>query len=163
MRHPIGALGVLLVILTFAPAAIARVDVVQTPSPALKLDWPAQGTLTDEFGPRWGRLHAGIDIGILQSLRLEAATGGVVRKTGYIRGYEGYGNVVVLDAGNGYRLLYAHLSRVYAKPGQLVERGDLLGLAGCTGSCTGTHLHLEVHKNGRALDPLRFMRRYNAR
>ena len=134
------------------------------PEPAgpLELAWPAKGRLTDGYGPRWGRLHAGIDIGILRSLRLRAAADGVVRKTGYVRGYAGYGQVVVLDVGRGFKLLYAHLSRVGVRPGQRVEAGQKLGLAGCTGSCTGTHLHFEVHKRGRALDPMPFLQRYTA-
>ena len=102
----------------------------------LALAWPAKGRITDDFGPRWGRQHRGIDIGVLRSLRLVAAEDGVVRKTGYLRGYEGYGQVVLLDVGRGFRLLYAHLSRVDVRRGERVEAGERLGLAGCTGSCT---------------------------
>ena len=147
-----------------APAALtksmrtARVAVKVAPA-ALELAWPAKGTLTDGFGPRWGRQHRGIDIGILTSLRLTAATGGVVRQAGYMRGYEGYGNVVILDVGRGTTLMYAHLSRIDVRRGDLVEKGQRLGLAGCTGSCTGTHLHFEVHQKGRAVNPLPFLHR----
>lgn len=160
------ALVLTLAIVAPAPAALTRSATSATPlrtvaPQGLTLAWPAKGTLTDGFGPRWGRQHRGLDIGILRSLRLTAAESGVVRQTGYLRGFEGYGNVVVLDVGRGFRLLYAHLSRVDVKRGDLLERGDRVGLAGCTGSCTGTHLHFEVHKRGRAVNPLPLLRRYN--
>jgi murein DD-endopeptidase MepM/ murein hydrolase activator NlpD len=145
---------------TATPAAPTKAVRAAKPAGPLALAWPAKGRLTDDFGPRWGRQHRGIDIGILRTLRLRAAADGVVRKTGYIRGYEGYGQVVILDVGRGFKLLYAHLSRVDVRRGQHLERGQRLGLAGCTGSCTGTHLHFEVHKRGRALDPMPFLQRY---
>jgi murein DD-endopeptidase MepM/ murein hydrolase activator NlpD len=81
----------------------------------------------------------------------------VVTATGYLGGYEGYGNVVIVDLGGGRENLYAHLSRVDVRPGDVVGQDELLGLAGCTGSCTGTHLHFELRLNGAPVDPLPFM------
>ena len=123
----------------------------------LILGTPAIGSLTDGFGPRWGRLHAGLDIGILRDLKVTAAAGGIVTATGYLPGYDGYGNVVTVDLGGGQENLYAHLSRVDVRPGERVESGQLLGLAGCTGSCTGTHLHFELRVDGKPVDPLPLM------
>jgi murein DD-endopeptidase MepM/ murein hydrolase activator NlpD len=116
--------------------------------------WPARGALTDGFGMRWGRLHSGIDIGVLSSLDVVAARAGVVTATGYLTGFEGYGNVVLVDLGRGLSTLYAHLSQVDVGIGQWVSDGQHLGLAGCTGSCTGTHLHFELRRGGTAVDPL---------
>ncbi|HSL64401.1 MAG TPA: M23 family metallopeptidase [Gaiellaceae bacterium] len=124
----------------------------------LVLGIPAVGTLTDGFGARWGRLHSGLDIGILRSLDVVAAAPGTVTATGYLAGYEGYGNVVIVDLGGGHENLYAHLSRVAVKLGQRVEAGQRLGEAGCTGSCTGTHLHFELRVDGEPVDPLPLMR-----
>ena len=124
----------------------------------LVLGTPAVGSLTDGFGTRWGRLHAGIDIGILRSLDVSAAAAGTVVATGYLAGYEGYGNVVIVDLGRGEENLYAHLSRVDVRAGSHVEAGQRLGLAGCTGSCTGTHLHFELRVNGAPVAPLPLMR-----
>ena len=118
------------------------------------LVWPAAGTITDGFGYRWGRLHSGLDIGILEHLEIVAAAPGVVTLTGYVTGFEGYGNVVITDDGEGMEMLYAHLSRVDVAPGQWLPAGDPVGLAGCTGSCTGTHLHFEVRRHGVPIDPL---------
>ena len=116
--------------------------------------WPALGTVTDGFGYRWGRMHTGLDIGILRRLEVVAAAAGAVTKTGYVTGFEGYGNVVVTDAGDGTEMLYAHLERVDVAVGQWVPAGDPIGIAGCTGSCTGTHLHFEVRRAGVPIDPL---------
>lgn len=138
--------------------AAASEPVAPEPEP-FSLRMPAFGQLTSEFGPRWGRMHQGIDVGILEKLPVVAAAGGEVVQTGYIPGYEGYGLVVVIDHGNGFDTLYAHLSRVRAKVGQQVEAGTWLGMAGCTGSCTGTHVHFELRKQGVPIDPMPFFSR----
>ena len=78
---------------------------------------PAAGTMSDGFGPRWGRMHLGVDIGILAALDVPAATSGTVTASGWLTGYEGYGNVVSIDAGRGYSVLYAHLSEAHVVPG----------------------------------------------
>jgi len=120
--------------------------------------WPADGTLTARFGEwRGGHRHLGIDIGMLRTPRLRSVAEGVVRETGYVGGYAGYGQIVVLDLPGRYTALYAHLSRVGVRPGQRVRRGQTLGRAGCTGSCSGTHLHFEVLLGGEPLNPLRFL------
>lgn len=149
------ALVVLLASLAVAPAASARPD----SAARLQLVWPASGTVTARFGERRGsRRHAGVDIGMLRTLRLRSVAAGTVVETGYAAGYEGYGNVVVLDLPGPYTALYAHLSSVRVRPGQRVRKGQRLGLAGCTGSCSGTHLHFEVERRGVPVDPLRFLR-----
>ncbi len=123
----------------------------------LALAWPAHGTVTDGFGPRWGRMHLGIDVGILTSLELRSAEPGTVTGVGYLAGYEGYGNVVVVDVGDGNSLLYAHLTAAHVRTGDWVDEGDPIGVAGCTGSCTGTHLHLELRRNGVPVDPAPYL------
>lgn len=145
---------VLLLSLVVAPAASARMD----NAARLQMVWPASGTVTSNHGEwRGGRRHDGIDIGMLTTLRLRAVSSGVVRKSGYVPGYSGYGKIVVLKLSGGYTALYAHLSNVAVKPGQRVRKGQPLGRAGCTGSCSGTHLHFEVQRGGRSVNPLRFL------
>ncbi|MGZ8782653.1 MAG: murein hydrolase activator EnvC family protein [Gaiellaceae bacterium] len=149
------ALVVLLASLVVAPAASARLD----SAARLQFTWPASGTVTAGFGEwRGSHRHAGIDIGMLRTLRLRAVTAGVVERTGYVSGLDGYGKVVVLDLPGPYTALYAHLSSVRVKPGQHVRKGQRLGLAGCTGSCSGTQLHFEIERRGVPLNPLRFLR-----
>lgn len=118
--------------------------------------WPANGEVTSPFGPRRGRMHQGVDIGMLRSLGIRSASAGTVTAVGYLNGYAGYGNVVLVKH-RGYRLLYAHLSRVYVRKGQRVRVGQRLGLAGCTGSCTDTHLHFEVRRGGARMNPMRYL------
>ena len=140
------ALGALVV----APAASARTEA----PPQLSFVWPADGTLSSPFGVRWGRMHFGIDIGVLRSLDVHAAAPGRVVAVGWIHGFEGYGNIVEVDVGYGFTTIYAHLARSSVHRGDVVHTGERLGIAGCTGWCTGTHLHFELRQRGRAVDPL---------
>ncbi|HEX4678103.1 MAG TPA: M23 family metallopeptidase [Gaiellaceae bacterium] len=113
---------------------------------------PAQGTITSPFGHDGARWHPGIDIGVLRSLSVRAAVPGRVADVGEVRGYEGYGNVVVVRS-RGYEEIYAHLAEWRVRVGQSVVPGQHIATAGCTGWCTGTHLHFEVRKNGEAVSP----------
>jgi murein DD-endopeptidase MepM/ murein hydrolase activator NlpD len=119
----------------------------------LSLQWPADGTITSPFGQDGYRWHSGLDIGILQSLDVRAAAAGVVTKVGYVQGYEGYGSVVIVAHREGFSTLYAHLTRPLTRAGQFVAPGDRIGIAGCTGWCTGTHLHFEVRYRNVPIDP----------
>ena len=149
------ALAVLVTSLVVAPAASARYDA----GARLHMTWPASGTVTARFGEwRGSHRHAGIDIGLLRTLQLRSVLAGTVERTGYASGYEGYGNIVVLDLPGPYTALYAHLASVRVRPGQRVRKGQRIGLAGCTGSCSGTHLHFEVERRGVPVDPLHFLR-----
>lgn len=120
--------------------------------------WPAAGTVTSPFGDDGGRRHPGLDIGILRSLSVEAAQPGRVIAVGPQRGFEGYGNVVEIALGDGYVALYAHLAGWRVHPGEHVAAGQRLGIAGCTGWCTGTHLHFELRHRGSPVNPLRYFR-----
>src|SRR5437764_1755241 len=140
----------LLVALVFAPAVSARV----ADGTGLGFLWPAEGIVSSPFGPRAGGFHPGIDIGSLQGLTVRAAASGRVAATGALMGYEGYGYVVVVDIGGGMSTLYAHLTRPLARAGAFVARGETIGIAGCTGFCTGTHLHFELREHDRAVDPM---------
>jgi murein DD-endopeptidase MepM/ murein hydrolase activator NlpD len=137
-----------------APAASARTDQIGR---SIELRWPANGTLTSRFGWDAGRDHSGVDIGILRSLDVTAAEEGVVTRVGMLTGFEGYGVIVEVQLNERYSTLYAHLSRALVAPGDRVAPYQRLGLAGCTGSCTGTHLHFELRDRGRPVDPTLLM------
>lgn len=139
----------ILVALVCAPTAVAHTDVERQ----LAFTWPAQGTVTSPYGQDGSRWHSGIDIGTLRSLDVTAAAPGTVVAAGALPGYEGYGNIVLVDVGHGYTLLYAHLAQPLVATGARVTTGLRLGIAGCTGWCTGTHLHFELREDGRAADP----------
>ena len=119
----------------------------------LDFAWPAQGTITTPFTP----YHHGLDIGMLRSLDVRAAAPGKVLAVGYATGFEGYGDIVLIQVTPQVVTLYAHLASEKVRVGQEVSRGELLGIAGCTGYCTGVHLHFEVRENGVAVDPRNFL------
>ena len=148
-----GVVCAVLLALVFPAAATAHTDAGWQVS----LQWPAEGTITSPFGRDGYRWHPGLDIGILRSLDVRAAADGVVASTGYVTGYDGYGDLVVLAHRYGYSTLYAHLSRALVHPGQVVERGQLIAEAGCTGWCTGTHLHFELRHDDLPVDPTLLM------
>jgi len=125
--------------------------------------WPAPGTVTSPFGDDGGRWHPGIDIGILHSLTVRAAEPGRVVAVGTPRGFEGYGNLVKVSLGRGWVALYAHLAGWRVRVGEQVSAGQRLGTAGCTGWCTGTHLHFELRHFGLPVDPLRFRQKSDVR
>lgn len=148
--------------LTFLLAlALTRVQ-LQQPPPDWSA-WPAQGTVTGSFGYDAGRWHPGIDIGILRSLAVRAAQPGRVVAVGSPRGFEGYGTLVEVALGRGYVALYAHLAQASVRVGDEVSAGERIGTAGCTGSCTGTHLHFELRRFGRPVSPLRFRQKSGVR
>ncbi len=120
---------------------------------AASFRWPVGGQITSRYGWRNGRMHNGIDIWNAQRTGsvIRSSLGGRVIKAGYSNGY---GNLVVVDHGNGWVTYYAHLSRIIVSKGQAVGRGQPLGYMGQSGNATGVHLHFEVRRNGQPVDPL---------
>lgn len=121
---------------------------------AAGLVWPVLGPVTSSFGARWGRMHEGIDIAAPSGTAIRAAAAGTVIYAGWLGGY---GNLVVLDHGNGLATAYAHQSSVAAGSGQSVVQGQVIGYVGNTGYSTGPHLHFEVRVNGAPVDPLGYL------
>jgi len=116
--------------------------------------WPASGDLAQYFS--W--YHPALDISNLGGGPIRSSDFGVVTVAGWPDG-SGYGNRVIVDHGNGYTTLYAHLSAVYVSAGQNVSKGDVIGAMGSTGRSSGTHLHIEIRKDGTALNPLSLLGR----
>lgn len=117
--------------------------------------WPARGTLTSRFGWRYRRRHEGIDLAAPRGTPIYAARDGVVEYSGW-KG--GYGRVVFVRHGGGVVTVYGHASSLLVQPGRPVKKGQLIARVGCTGRCTGSHLHFEVRVNGRAVNPLSYLR-----
>jgi murein DD-endopeptidase MepM/ murein hydrolase activator NlpD len=116
--------------------------------------WPVSGPITSPFGMRWGTLHPGIDIGVPTGTPIHAAGSGTVVWCGWM---SGYGNLVMIDHHNGLATLYGHQSRIAVGCNQEVSQGATIGYVGCTGFCTGPHLHFEVRLNGTPVDPLGYL------
>jgi murein DD-endopeptidase MepM/ murein hydrolase activator NlpD len=117
---------------------------------------PVAGRVTSNFGMRrhpvlgYMRMHKGMDFGAAWGTPIYAAIDGVVQLAGRSRGY---GNFVKLNHGNGIQSGYGHMSRIVARAGQRVSRGQLIGYVGSTGMSTGPHLHFEIWKNGVSVNP----------
>jgi murein DD-endopeptidase MepM/ murein hydrolase activator NlpD len=125
-----------------------------------ELSMPANGPITSGFGfrihPIFGdqRMHTGLDIGAPYGAPVWAADDGTVA---YVGTMSGYGNVVVIEHGGGLATTYNHLSAFLVSGGQSVARGSQIAAVGCTGYCTGPHLHFEVRVGGTPVDPLPYL------
>jgi murein DD-endopeptidase MepM/ murein hydrolase activator NlpD len=137
-------------------AALAEQGIINIPPGLTKggWTWPARGSVTSSYGYRWGRLHAGIDIGASIGTPIYAAKGGVVSYAGTMGGY---GNIIVVDHGEGMTTRYAHQNRLLASVGQSVRPGDQIGEVGNTGNSTGPHLHFEVRINDSPQNPIGYL------
>jgi murein DD-endopeptidase MepM/ murein hydrolase activator NlpD len=116
--------------------------------------WPVHGVLTSSFGWRWGRMHEGIDLAVPTGTPVVAAAAGTVIVAGWLGGY---GNLVVVDHGNGFSTAYGHNTSVAVGFGQSVAQGQLVAYSGNTGHSTGPHVHFEVRINGSPVDPLGYL------
>ncbi len=113
--------------------------------------WPLLPNISSMYGLRHNRLHAGLDLLAPTGTAIIASRGGTVVRASR---YYGYGNLVVIDHGDGTQSWYAHLSRIIARAGEAVSQGDTLGLAGATGKASAPHLHFEIRQDGAPVDPL---------
>ncbi len=121
-----------------------------------RLSWPlprAYTSISSPFGPRGGRLHAGIDVPAPVGTPIRAADTGTVIIAGSTGGY---GNYTCVQHTKSLSTCYAHQSRIMVSPGEDVQKGQVIGLSGNTGNSTGPHLHFETRIGGKPTDPLNF-------
>lgn len=142
-------------------SALTRLQSVRDTARKLPFANPAPGhEITSEFGnrvdPFLGRLalHSGIDFRFDPGAPIRSTGDGTVTVAGVV---SGYGNMVEVDHGQGITTRYGHMSRILVNVGEKVKSGDTVGSAGSTGRSTGTHLHYEVRRNDRPIDPLHFL------
>jgi murein DD-endopeptidase MepM/ murein hydrolase activator NlpD len=127
-----------------------------------QLSWPASGPITSAFGMRVNPVthvftqHKGIDIGVGSGTTVAAAAEGRVIVAGWDEG--GCGNMIVIDHGSHLATQYCHLSQIFVGVGQDVQRGQAIAASGSTGNSTGPHLHFGVRVDGRAVDPMSYLR-----
>lgn len=126
------------------------------PVSASGLIWPVRGPITSPFGPRpsLGGFHYGIDIGAPTGTPIHAAKAGVIAS---VNCGTGYGICTIVDHGGGLTTLYAHQSRTVSVAGAHVAQGQVIGYVGCTGFCTGPHLHFEVRIDGVPHNPILYL------
>lgn len=120
-----------------------------------RFSWPASGHITDRFGWTGRRWHNAIDIAAPWGTPLYASAAGTVTGAGW---YSGYGYMVEINHGDGWVTRYGHMAQQpEVSIGQWVERGQLIGYIGCTGNCTGPHVHFEIRYNGSNCNPLDYL------
>lgn len=117
--------------------------------------WPANAPLTSGYGVRFfgarPDIHRGVDLDVPIGTPIVSMAGGTVRFAGWMRGF---GNVVFIDHAGGLTSVYAHLSEIQVSEGQGVSTAQQIGLSGDTGQVTAPHLHFEVWRFGRPVDPI---------
>lgn len=122
--------------------------------------WPTRGWVSSNFGHRVSpftndrEFHSGLDISNKAKTPIVSPADGIVSEVG---SQQGYGKVLYISHGYGFKTMYAHLDKTLVKAGQRIKRGDEIALVGSTGRTTGPHLHYEVHLNGLPVDPLRYI------
>lgn len=142
------------------PATADTIPAMNAPAATSQMAWPVRGRISSEFGPRVHpvtgahRDHHGLDIAASTGTPIAAASGGTVTFAGQQRGY---GNIVIIDHGNGTETRYAHQDTIAVSKGQTVTAGQRVGTVGSTGLSTGPHLHFEVRRDGEPVDPRRFL------
>ena len=120
---------------------------------------PVKGYIGSKYGYRTDpidgkrRMHSGLDFPVNLNTDVVATGDGVVTKAQYD---SGWGRYIKIDHGYGYETIYAHLWKINVKKGQKVSRGDKIGKSGNSGRAAGFHLHYEVHKNNKTVDPLKY-------
>ena len=123
--------------------------------------WPAKGWFSRGFGMHYDpftgykQMHKGVDIAAQPGTPIIAPAKGKVIFAGWDSG--GLGNLVVIEHGYGFVTRHGHMSKLLVKRGQEIGRGDRIGLMGSTGYSTGSHLHYEVYRNGKALNPMDYI------
>lgn len=117
--------------------------------------YPVSGRLSSGYGARWGRTHKGIDLACSKGTPIYASDGGTVEFSGWNSG--GYGNLIIINHGNGYSTYYGHNSQNVVSAGEKVYQGQLIGYVGSTGDSTGNHVHFEIRSGGTAKNPLNYL------
>lgn len=119
-----------------------------------KFMYPINTRITSYYGPRWGRIHEGLDFAAPMGSPIRAVSSGRVVYSGWATGY---GYVVIVEHQKGLRTLYAHNSKLLVRVGESVGKGEVISRSGNTGNSTGPHLHFEVQVNGRPENPLNYI------
>lgn len=113
------------------------------------------GTISSPFGPRSSGFHKGMDIAVPNGTPIYAADDGVVKFSGW--NSTGFGNLVIIDHGDGFLTYYAHCSSLYVSAGQSVTKGQNICAVGLTGNTSGYHVHFEVRYNGTSVNPMNYL------
>ncbi len=120
--------------------------------------WPLKRPVTSGFGKRGRKLHSGIDISADKGTHIKSiADGLILNSSSSLKGYRKYGRIVVIDHGMGITSLYAHNNKNLVKAGMCVKKGQIVAEVGSSGNATGNHLHLEIRRYGKPVNPMIYL------
>lgn len=129
---------------------------VSRPDEPYQFDWPLdQARLSRGFQIGGKKSHWGVDLANKKGTDILASERGTVIYTG--KGFHGYGNLIVIEHGDEWATLYAHLSQILVREGDVVTRGQIIGKMGNTGHSTGSHLHFEMRHNRQPVNPMAYL------
>lgn len=131
-----------------------KVIVKGTLTPPQFINPVPSGTLTSSYGYRWGSMHYGLDLAASYGNNVRASASGTVEHAGWM---SGYGYLVIINHGNGYKTYYGHNSELYVYVGQYVEQGEAIAAIGSTGNSTGNHCHFEIRYYGEFKNPANYI------
>ena len=157
--------GAVLIAAMFLPACFSAAQVYDDDEPSTaprpssggRFAWPVRGIVVSVFGFRSGRQHAGLDISAREGTPIRASAAGVVTFSDGTSG--GYGNMVLIDHSDGFVTAYAHNRDNLVSAGARVNQGDVIATVGATGNATGPHVHFEIRRRGRAVNPRPYLGR----
>jgi murein DD-endopeptidase MepM/ murein hydrolase activator NlpD len=123
------------------------------------ITWPVEGKVSSGFGRRGIRgFHSGIDIPAATGTPIRAVADGLVVLSGKsLDGYSRYGKIVIVEHGNGIRTVYAHNQKNHVKTGECVKAGEVIAEVGSSGNASGPHVHFEIRREGRPVNPLKYL------
>lgn len=122
----------------------------------LKIDWPVdRAKLSQKFKPKGSKKHWGVDLAAKRGTPILAAHNGKVVYAG--RGFSGYGKLIILEYGTVWASFYSHLDKILVSQGDQIVRGEKIGLMGSTGRSSGPHLHFELRRNRKPVNPLAYL------
>ena len=123
------------------------------------ITWPVYGKVSSGFGRRgFRRFHSGIDISAPTGTPIRAVADGLVVLSGKsLDGYSRYGKIVIVEHGDGIRTVYAHNQKNHVKTGRCVRAGEVIAEVGSSGNASGPHVHFEIRKEGRPVNPLKYL------
>ena len=123
------------------------------------LIWPVQGKITSQFGKRgWMSFHSGIDIAAPKGTPVMAVADGLVIISAHsLDGYSGYGKVIIIEHGDGIKTLYAHNKNNLVEIGECIREGEIIAEVGSSGNASGSHLHFEIRKDRKPVNPLKYL------
>lgn len=126
---------------------------------------PMGGGVDSGYGPRWGRMHKGIDFSAPSGTAIRSIGAGTVIGAGYLGSESGYGKITIIRHAGGVYSAYAHQSRTAVSAGERVKAGEIIGYVGSTGHSTGPHLHFEIRMSphGGQVNPVRWLRAHGVR